>query len=82
MYENDKQKAKNHLKNSCNEIIKDLIEDLNFTDEEKQLIIYRYIQYQYKWWICRKLHVQTTKYNDIHNSILIKLSTYLHLQRT
>ena len=36
MYENDKQKAKIYLKNSCNEIIKDLIEDLNFTDEEKK----------------------------------------------
>lgn len=72
----DKKTLKKILKSSCRQALLDLIEDVGFTQEERELFYERYINHHSKPIVCLKIHCGSTKFNYLHNNILLKLESY------
>lgn len=72
----DKKLLKKKLKSSCRQALIDLMEDVGFTDDEKALFYERYINNRSKPVVCLKIHCGSTKFNYLHNNILLKIESY------
>lgn len=72
----DKKILKKKLKSSCRQALIDLMEDVGFTDDEKALFCERYINNHSKPIVCLKIHCGSTKFNYLHNNILLKIESY------
>lgn len=74
----NRKEIKDKLRRSCQGVLRDLLEDVGFSEDERFLFYNRYVLTNPKSVanICFNLPCSTTKYNDLHNIILDKIISY------
>ena len=73
-----RKEMKRKLKSSCIGVLKDLLIEVGFTDEEAKLFKERYINDHSVPVVCILLPCGTNKYNYLHNRLLDKLISHYH----
>ena len=71
-----RKEMKQALKRSCHGVLRDLLEEVGFNEEEATLFKERYINEHSVPVVCLMLPCGTNKYNYIHNRILDKLISH------
>lgn len=72
----DRKEVKKILKSSCRGVLADLLEDVGFTEDERNLFKERYMNNHSVPMCCLLVHCGTNKYNYVHNNILDKVISH------
>ena len=75
-----RKETKDHLKTWCRGVLDEYAAEVGFTPEESVLFKCRYLSYPPKSVIrtCMLIPCGTSKYNDLHNTILDKVKSYFY----